>query len=108
MLAPLRNEHLQRGEALLIPGSGRPLWELAAELPGKVATVLILEDPVEPSLRGTWATPLIRNARGADIVLGWLRLDAQELRAYAERAAALLRRAELPALPIALLGPREQ
>jgi len=108
VLAPLRDEHLRQGEVWLIARDAeRPLHEVAAELHGDGTTLLVLEDPAQPSLRGTCATPFMTNADGADVALGWLRLDAQELSAYSHRAAALLQRESQPRLPIALLGPRE-
>jgi hypothetical protein len=107
VLAPLRDEHLHHGEARLITRDAARPQDVAAELHGEGTTLVVAEDPAEPSLRGTCPTPLLKNRDGADVTVGWLRFDAQRLDAYANRAVALLRRATQPRLPIALLGPRE-
>jgi len=105
----LRDEHLHCGEAQLIArDNDRPLQDVLAESAGDGTTLLVIEDPAEPSLRGLWSTPLLEYHGGADVVLGWLRLEAQELHAYANRAVAMLRRPAQPAQTVALLGPREQ
>lgn len=109
MLVPLRDEHLLHREVRLIArDAAQPLQEVAADLHCDGATLLVVEDPTEPSLRGSCPAPLLEADDGTDLTLGWLRLDAPELSAYANRAVALLRRPADTPLPIALLGPREQ
>jgi hypothetical protein len=109
MLAPLRDEHLRHGEArLIVRDKARPLQQLAAELAGDDAMLLVVEDPAEPTLRGAFPAPLLHAQGEAPVLLGWLRLEAHELGAYANRAIALMRRPGQPRPPVALLGPREQ
>jgi len=107
-LAPLYEEHRCRGAAALIPGVPHDLATAVSASGARPSVLLVVEDPVEPSIRPAYTSPFITMDDGAEVLLGWLRLEQRELAAYALRAAALLRRRSEEAQAIVLLGPREQ
>jgi hypothetical protein len=107
VLVPLRDEHLRHGAAMLMPGDVRTLEQIASQFRGRPASVLIVEDPAQPSARSRFSSPFLSIAHEQEFLLGWIRLERPELAAYAHRAVALLRRPIEPELPILLLGPRE-
>ncbi len=106
-LAPLVDEQRRTRAVALFPGDARDLDKRAAAL-GHRATVLVLEDPAQASIRARYDSPFLTRTGGPDVLLGWLRLDERELARYARRAAALLKRRDAATQPVVLLGPRER
>jgi hypothetical protein len=107
VLVPLRDEHRRHGVAMLVPGDVNTLADIACQFPGRRATVLMVEDPAQPSARDSFSSPFVSISNDRECLVGWLRLERPELAAYAGRAVALLRRPDEPELPVLLLGPRE-
>ena len=107
VLVPLRDEHLEYRAATLNEGSSADLERIASQLPRR-STLLVVEDPAEPSARSLHVSPFAKGSDGGDVVLGWLRLGKRDLTAYVNRAVALLQRPAEPELPLVLLGPRER
>jgi hypothetical protein len=107
-LVPLRDAHARSREALLLPGCALSAARLARTAGGHGATVLIVEDPRQPSARSGFATPFADKSASGGATLGWLRLGPAALGAYARRAAALLDRAASTSAPFLLLGSRDE
>lgn len=108
VLAPLAGEHRRSGAVQLIADEDPDVQTVAARLPGRRTTLLVIEDPGQPTRRGRYTSPYLKGAQGADVLVGWVRLEARDLAAYAQRATALLRRPADPELPLVLLAPRER
>ena len=108
-LAPLRDAHARRASALLMSVKDEHIVETLTQLAERFSdhrvTVLVVEDPASTSLRPQFITPLLGHR--SHCAVGWLRLNEGELRSYAVRAASILRRTRDGALPVALLGARE-
>lgn len=97
-LTPLARLREAAGPVRLIEGSADDLPEALAARPD---TLLVLEEPVSPSGREAATGPLV-----GPTCVGWLRLDASGIAAYAATAVALAARPAQDPLLI-LLGPRE-
>jgi len=68
-------------------------------------TVVIVENPFEASVRGRFKSPFVRSSNGSGVFVSWLRLDEEQLGAYANRAATLLNRSvDAPRTVVLLAG----
>src|SRR5690349_16930964 len=93
MLVPLRDEHCRFGSAELVPVAPQDIKRFLNEFRAERTALLVVEDPTAPSVRDHFPSPMLHVDRApANVVVGWLRFDAQELADYARRAVALLRR----------------
>jgi hypothetical protein len=109
MLIPLRDEHLRRGEALLVECGAGDIDQIVSRLgAARRASLLIVEDPATPSARSRHGSPFNLADGEAAALIGWIRLDAPALANYARRAATLLKRGRDAPSPVVLLGPRER
>src|SRR5437016_12095096 len=84
-LAPLAEEHRRFGDAELAEVSSGSLAGYVGSVTGPGTTVVIVESPFEPSVRGHFASPFVRSSNGSRVLVSWLRLDEARLGAYAKR-----------------------
>jgi hypothetical protein len=108
MLVPLRDEHLRHGAAALVSGGSADVERAVAGFGNRRGTLLIVEDPSQPSARASQSSPILERAGSPDVVIGWVRLERSQLASYSRRAAALLRRRDENHQPAVLLAPRER
>ena len=108
MLAPLADEHRRFGSAELVEVSSSGLARYVQRVSEPGTTVVIVESPFEPSVRGRFKSPFARSSNGSGVFVSWLRLEAERLGAYANRAAALLNRSGDQPRTVVLLAGREQ
>lgn len=106
-LAPLLDMHRRRGAVAVFPGRVSEIEKVVGEFGNRPAVLLVVEDPTKESIRTQYSAPFQSRAAGPDVLLGWVRLDVNELATYARRAAALLSRRDEIQQPVVLLGPRE-
>ncbi len=108
MLAPLADEHRRFGSAELVEVSSSGLARYVQRVSVAGTTVVIVENPFEASVRGRFKSPFVRSSNGSGVFVSWLRLDEEQLGAYANRAATLLNRSVDAPRTVVLLAGREQ
>ena len=109
MLVPLRDEHARRGPAELLSVESEHIESFLRTYRGERTTFLVVECTDQPTVRDRFQSPMLRTREATlDGVVGWLRLERQELAAYARRAATLLTRQRDDDTTFVLLAPRER
>jgi hypothetical protein len=108
MLAPLAEDHRRFGNAELVEVSSGGIAEYVQNVCTPGVTVVIVESPFQPSVRERFKSPFVRSSNGSSVFVSWLRLDQERLRAYADRAATLLKRSIDQPRTVVLLAAREQ
>ena len=108
MLAPLADEHRRFGDAELVAVSSRGLARYVQRVSEPGTTVVVVESPFEASVRGRFKSPFVRSSNGSGVFVSWLRLDEEQLGAYANRAATLLNRSTDQPRTVVLLAGREE
>jgi hypothetical protein len=108
-LGPLVRAHGRSRSIALLSGDAHEVERVASVLGDRPATLLVLENPEQASVRERLGSLFLSRNRGPDVIVGWLRMSACDLAVYAQRAAALLQRTAVSdRTPLVLLGPREQ